>query len=139
MRERPVSVTIFGILDIGIGLLGLGGVLLSTVFEDLGAAAASPSVNSFAAFFETLNHHPIYMLWNKITVPLNAAASLLLVAAGIGLLMLKNWARLASIGCGIFKMIFVILNGAVFYLALREILAHAMQEAGPLVVLILLA
>ena len=115
MRERPISITIFGILNIGMGLLGLGGLFLSSMFQDLGTSAATPSVNSIFAFIATLNQHPSYILWNQITLPLNAAASLLLVATGIGLLLLKNWARLASIGCGIYKIIFVFLNCAVFY------------------------
>ncbi len=139
MRERPVSITLFGILDIGIGLLGLGGALLSTLFEGLGATAASPSVNSISAFMDTLNHNPVYVLWNRITVPLNAAAGLLLVAAGVGLLLLKNWARLASIGYGIYKIIFVILNLPVLGLALRGILARTVEEAGtPLIVILIL-
>ena len=139
MRERPVSVTLFGILNIGIGLLGLGGALLSTLFEGLGAAAASPSVNSISAFMDTLNHNPVYILWNRITVPLNAAAGLLLVAAGVGLLLLKNWARLASIGYGIYKIVFAILNVPVLGLALRQILARTMEEAGtPLIVILTL-
>ena len=137
MRERPMSVTIFGMLNIGLGLLGLGGMLLSTNFEGFGASAASPSFNSVFAFMDTLNHNPGYMLWNTITVPLNATASLLLVAAGVGLLLLKNWARLASIGCGIYKIAFVILNIVVLGLALREILAKSMQVAGAFVMVIL--
>ena len=139
MRERPVSVTIFGILNIGFGLLALGGVLLSKISEDLGASAANPSVNSFFGFLDALNHNHLYVLWNAITVPLNLAAGLVMVAAGVGLLLLKNWARLVSIGCGIYKIIFVILNCAVFFLALREILANAIQGAGmPVIVLLVI-
>ena len=62
---------------------------------------------------------------------------LLLVAAGVGLLLLKNWARLASIGCGIYKIAFAMLNLAVLCLALREILAKALQGAGAVVLVIL--
>jgi hypothetical protein len=136
MRERPVSVMIFGILNVGIGLLGLAELLLSKMFEGLGAPASGPSVNNIAAFLEALNQNPGYIVWNRITLPLNAAAGLLLVAAGIGLLLLKNWARLASIGLGIYKISFVILNIAVLCVALRDILAKAMTPVL-LVVLIL--
>ena len=137
MRERPMSVTIFGILNMGLGLLDLGGMLLSTIFKGLGAPAAGPSFNSVLAFMDTLYHNPVYVIWNRITVPLNVAASLLLVAAGVGLLLLKNWARLASIGCGIYKIAFAMLNLAVLGLALREILAKALQGAGAVVLAIL--
>ena len=138
MRERPVSVTLFGILNIGLGLLGLGSALLSKLFEGIGAPADSSSVGSLFAFLDTLYHNPVYVLWNQITVPLNLAASLAMVAAGIGLLLLKNWARLTSIGCGIYKTIFVISNGVVFYVALRDILTQAAAQTAGFVLVILL-
>jgi hypothetical protein len=145
MRERPVSVTLFGILNIGYGLFGLFGPLLSRAdaklqeaFTDLGTSAAGGLVNSISAFMDALYHNPLYIVWNQITVPLNFMASLLMVAAGVGLLLLKNWARLTSIGLGVYKTILAILNGAVFCLALREILAKTTQGGGALVVIILI-
>jgi len=121
----------------GFGLLGMAVALLSKSFEDFGAPANSPSVNSIFAFLGALYHHRVYVLWNTITVPLNFAAGLALVAAGAGLLLLKNWARFTSIGCGVYKIVFVVLNSVVFYLALRDILAKSMQEAGGLVIILL--
>jgi hypothetical protein len=129
MRERPFSVTLIGILNIGFGLLGLGGVLLSKMFEGL---------DSVSTLVVTLSHHPGYLLWNKITLPLNIASCLLLVAAGAGLLLLKNWARLASIGWGIYKVLFTFLNTVVLCcLGLREVAAQAMEVAGAVGIAIL--
>ena len=132
-----MSATIFGMLNIGFGLLGLMNVLLSSMFDILGAMAANPAFNWVAAFLATLNHNLGYILWNQIAIPLNAAASLLQVAAGIGLLLLKNWARLASIGCGVYKILFVMFNIAVLWLALGANLATAMQGAGAILVVFL--
>jgi hypothetical protein len=141
MRERPMSDTIFGMLNTGFGLLGLIGVLLSNtmsgMLEGPGAAAAGSPLGSISAFIADLYHSPAYVLWNRITVPLNFAASLLMVAAGVGLLLLKNWARLASIGCGIYKILFVLLNIAVLCRGLREIGANVMDAAGPVGIVIL--
>src|ERR1039458_8346141 len=109
MRERPVSITIFGILNIGFGLLGLGSLLLSTMFDVGGfdSTAFSPALNSYIssmlALWNTLSADTVFVVWRRITVPLDFAASLTLVAAGIGLLLLKNWSRLVSIGYAIYR------------------------------------
>jgi hypothetical protein len=130
MRERPVSVTLFGILNIGIGLLELGGVLLSTMFESSDLPAASPASSSFLApmlaLWNAISTDPAYAVWRRITVPLDAAASLALVAAGIGLLLLQHWSRLLSIGCAIYKILFVFLDCAVLFVALHRVLAGAL-------------
>lgn len=134
MRERPISITIFGILNVGIGLLGLGGLLLSTMFESpdfLSISPSVPSVNSFLssmlALWNTISTDATFVVWRRITVPLDAAASLTLVAGGIGLLLLRNWARLVSIGYAIYKVIFALLDVAVLMAVLHRVLAKAPQ------------
>ena len=133
MRERPISITIFGILNIGIGLLGLGGMLLSTMFESSDFPAISSSVNSFLssmlALWNTISTDATFLVWRRITVPLDAAASLTLVAAGIGLLLLKNWSRLVSIGYAIYRVIFALLDVAVLMAVLHRVLAEALQAS----------
>ena len=128
MRERPVSVMIFGILNIGFGLLGMAEAVLSKLFEGFGSSAASSTVNSVVAFLATLQNDPVYVVWNQITQPLNFAVGAVLLAAGVGLLLLKNWARLTSISYGIYKIVFVVLNGAVLFLALHHILAKSVES-----------
>ena len=89
------------------------------------------------AFIKTLYDNPGYVLWNKFTLPLNVTACLLMVAAGVGLLLSKNWARRAAIGCGIYKILFVFLNIAVFCsLGLRELAGSVMEMAGPVGIVI---
>jgi len=131
MRERPISITIFGILNIGIGLLGLGGLLLSTMFASSDLSSISPSVNSFfssmLALWNTISTDALFVVWRRITVPLDAAASLALVAAGIGLLLLKNWSRLVSIGYAVYRVIFALLDVAILMVVLHRVLANALQ------------
>jgi hypothetical protein len=99
--------------------------------------SANPNLNSVTALMDTLNKDPGYILWMKISVPVDVAASLVLMAAGAGLLLLKNWARVASIGYAIYKMVFAFLNVAVFALALHGILGDAFQKYGAVLVAIL--
>ena len=93
MRERPVSVTIFGILNIGFGLLGLVGLLTQNLFESFATQAPNPSLSSIMAFLDEMNKNPTFILWRNISVPLEGLASLVLLVSGIGLILLKNWAR----------------------------------------------
>jgi hypothetical protein len=44
---------------------------------------------------------------------LGAVAGLVLVAAGIGLLLSKNWARLTSIGYGVYGVLLAVANAVV--------------------------
>ncbi len=133
MRERPVSVTLFGILNLGFGLLGLGSALLSTMLdvEGFGSTALSPALNSYIssmlALWNAISTDPAFVVWRRITLPLDFAANLTLAAAGIGLLLLKNRGRLASVGYAIYKIIFALLDVAVLFVVLHRVLANALH------------
>jgi hypothetical protein len=131
MRERPVSVTIFGILNIGFGLFGVAGMFLSTLFEGSGSPAAGASSNSLFAtwtgLWNAISSDAVYMGWHRITVPLDAACTVALAAAGIGLLLLKNWSRLLSLGCAIYEILVAFLDCAVMFVAARSVLAVSPQ------------
>ena len=131
MRERPVSVTIFGILNIGFGVFGLAGMFLSTMFEGPGSPAAGASSNSLFAtwtgLWNAISSDAAYVGWHRISVPLDAACSVALMTAGIGLLLLKNWARLLSLGCAILEILQKFLDCAVIFVAARRVPAISPQ------------
>ena len=132
MRERPVSVTIFGILNIGFAVMGLAGLLMSGSYDSLPHVSSSPFLSSVIAFLDGMNKNPNYVLWRNITTPLEAVASLILLASGIGLLRLKNWSRLASIGYAIYKIILLAANLIVLPLVLGGLLQKLLQNTpGP--------
>ena len=139
MRERPVSVMIFGILNIGFGFLGMLEVILTRLFENLGSSAASPQVNSLIAFFGALQEDQAYIWWNRITEPLDFVVSAALLATGVGLLLLKNWARLSSVSYAVYKGIYVVFDAIVLVVALRHIMAKSLANSGPGVILLLVA
>ena len=143
MRERPVSVTIFGILNIGFGLLALGETLLSTMSGGMDPSSAflpwvqhSPSLPICWRFGRPLSG-PTYVFWHKIFTPLDAAAALALVAAGIGLLLLKSWSRFVSIGFAMYTMISAFVDLAVMAVVLHRQMGSALQAtAGSNIVMI---
>jgi hypothetical protein len=101
MRQRPISVTIFGILNIGFGFFDL--------FVTLFSMFVLPRMNMAAPMLKQLqdNH------WTKITMPLDAIAAVALLAAGIGLLLSQNWARIVSIIDSIYSILASMAGGIV--------------------------
>lgn len=98
MRERPVSVMVFGILNIGFALLGMVGALVSVFVLSRVHTHSNP-------FLDQMHNNPLYQTWMSISMPLGGIVSVALLAAGIGLLMLQNWARIVSIVYGIYSIV----------------------------------
>jgi hypothetical protein len=139
MRERPVSVTLFGMLNIGFGLFGLAGVLLSILFVGIGspgapvAGASSGSIISmWPALLNAITSDAAYMALRQISVRMEAACGVALLAAGIGLLALKNWSRRLSIGWAIYRCVLAFIESAVMFMVVRRVLGgfpQVSQEA----------
>lgn len=117
MQQRPISVMIFGILNIGFGMLGLVSLLVSMVFMSHMNAAGNP-------ILQKMNENPQYVAWTKISFPLGGIASIVVLAAGIGLLLLQNWARIASIGYGIYTILGCLVGSIVMINVFSTIMPH---------------
>jgi len=129
MQKRPISVTIFGILNIGFALLGLVGLLFSMFVMSHMGSAGNP-------FLEQMQENSLYSTWMKISVPLGGIFSVLLLAAGIGLLMLQNWARIISIGYGIYSILGCIVGGFVMVKIVTSIMSHNSNGPGGMMAII---
>jgi hypothetical protein len=127
---------IFGILNIGFGALDLMGLLMRSATESLAVKSPFPWLNSALALLDYMYQNPTYILWRDIATPLQALAGVALLAAGIGLLKLKNWARLASIAYGIYAMIIVLSNLAVMCLVLGGRVREGLQNVPASLVLL---
>jgi len=103
MQPRPISATIFGILNIGFGMFGLLGLVFMHAMSAIGdkLAAASPA-------YKAVQNDPNYMHWLAVSSSISGVASLFLIAAGAGLLVCQNWARIVSIGWAIFDILFIL-------------------------------
>jgi hypothetical protein len=97
-----MSVTIFGILNIGFGLFDLLFTLFSMFVLPRMNMPDSPIVKQ-------MHDNP----WAKISLPLDGIAAVALLAAGIGLLLLQNWGRILSIIIGIYSILSCIIGGIV--------------------------
>jgi hypothetical protein len=80
--KRPTSVTVFGILNIVFAVLGVIGIFASiAMLKFVGKSQANNPV------VKALHDNVVYAAWFKIMIPLGLIASMVLLAAGIGLAM----------------------------------------------------
>jgi hypothetical protein len=78
---------------------------------------------------QIIHNNPTYALWLKISIALGAPFCGILLAAGIGLLQLKPWARSASIAYAIYTIIMVLVgNLANYFFLIRPLLEMAHQQ-----------
>jgi NADH:ubiquinone oxidoreductase subunit 3 (subunit A) len=99
--QRPVPVSIFGILNIVFAVFAL-----FSVFTTLNTLAEPDESKN--AIVKKMHEIPAYATWVKCTVPMSLLSFALLLPAGIGLLRLGEWARKLSIAYGIYAILFVI-------------------------------
>lgn len=103
MSQRPTSVTVFGILNIVFGTFGLLCTPISLAMI-LGMPVAGNPV------LRVIHGNELYRLWTIGGSLLGIVAAAVLLAAGIGLLQLRPWARLTSIGLAIYNLVAGVLN-----------------------------
>jgi hypothetical protein len=132
---RPTAVTVFGILNIIFGVLGLTctpvGLLMSTftgsMMEDMPETAQMQQ----APWLEMMNN-PAMKTYTYVSTALGMVAAALLLAAGIGLLKLRPWARMVSIGYAVYAILSVIVGGIFsYYFVYAPMFENMSSEGGP--------
>ncbi len=102
-----MSVTIFGILNIGFAVFGVGGLLMSRLMLHA-KLPGNPLLKS-------MQSDPAYASWTNAVTVFGLVFALILVAAGIGLLLAQNWARILSIVYAIIDIVYVLVGAVVNY------------------------
>jgi hypothetical protein len=117
MNERPISTLIFGILNIGFGLWKLGAPLLAAVVAHL-KLPGNPGVSA-------LQSDAAYTALTKFNMGVGVAFGLALLAFGIGLLLLQNWARIGSIVYAVVAIIYVLIGSVVGWPITKRLVEQA--------------
>jgi hypothetical protein len=123
--KRPTSVTVFGILNIVFAAFGILSVFGSVM---LFAATSATSNNPV---IRIIHNNPAYAAWLEVSIGLGLIVSGALLAAGIGLLQLKPWARIISIVYSIYSLVMVPVGTAISYVYVTQPLlaqAHTSQN-----------
>ena len=125
MQRRPASINVFGILNIVFAGLGILGLLGSAVL-----LFAAPDLNN--PVVKIMHENPGYGVWMKISFLLGIPSCVALAAAGIGLLLLKAWARILSMVYAVYAIVLGLLGTVlnVIFLVL-PMLHHAQEQSGP--------
>ena len=102
MRARPISATVFAILNIGYGGFNLLGLLFLQVVVSMGDKVGPHS--PLKSFYTD----PSQLHWLWISGLIGGISGLFLMAAGVGLFFCANWARLTSVAWAGFDILFVL-------------------------------
>src|SRR5271165_184815 len=125
MAPRPVSVTIFGILNIGFAVFGFGTLVLIWIITKFVTLPANNPIMAFA-------HDPAYLAWMKVQMIMGLLSNPLMLAAGIGLLLLKNWGRIGSIVYAIYAIIWAFVSSYVTSVVIRPAMHQGLDRLGPM-------
>jgi len=120
--QRPTSVTVFGILNLAFGALGLCGVVFT-----LASFAIPQNPRMVNPVLDLMHKNAGYRMFLQVTTGLGLIATLALILSGAGLLKLQPWARTVSIVYGVYSIGMGVAGVAVNYFVLLQPL---MKQAG---------
>ena len=124
--QRPTSITVLGVLNIVFGALGFVAIIFTAV------SLMMPAGHTNNPVFEIIRNSPVLATWMKISLPLGFLSCVVSIAAGIGLLKLKGWARTLSIIYAIYSIVVIVLGTAINAIFLmRPLMEQASQKQGP--------
>ena len=120
--SRPTSVLVFGIINILLGILQVCGIAF-WIISEMGLLPM-PTVENPA--LDLMQSNAGYLWFSRISGVAGAVATVVILSAGIGLLTLQPWARLASIGWAIYSIVMSVLGTTLTYLLIfRPLLEQA--------------
>ncbi len=134
LRQRPTIATVFGILNILFGLINI----CASIFT----VAMTAGMSFFPLPDDAQIDNPVWELMNEpggyrtfmtISLFLGFIHSIALIAAGIGLLNTKEWARRLTIGCGTCAVVMTILGLIVNVVFMYPVMLEQFNnvDAGP--------
>ncbi|MCP4645488.1 MAG: hypothetical protein GY851_33905 [bacterium] len=132
--QRPTSVTVFGVLNIIFGVLGLTCTPLGTLY-----VVFLPKIREF---YEQqgvqlpempMLESPGYRMFLIISMVIGVVASGALLASGIGLFKLRPWARTTSIVYSVYAILAFIVGQVIAYAIVWQPTLDAIDSAeGPM-------
>ena len=104
----PASITVFGVLNLVFGALGVCGLVFAVLGLILQNMDIAQQPQNDAA--DVLNQSPIYGPFQRVSVGINFVLTFVLLLAGIGLLKKRSFGRTLSNAYGVFAILSVLIN-----------------------------
>ena len=124
--NRPMSVSVFGMLNIVFGAFGLLGVLMSAPMFFSKAADSKNYV------IQVMHDSSVFSAWMMISAVVGAVASAALLGAGIGMLQLRPLSRKVSVGYAIYSLVMTPIGVVMeFLFVLPVLIIQTRQQPGP--------
>ena len=122
--KRPVSVLVFGIINIIFGVFGVlgfaGHLVVKLELIPIPGVKEHPVMQLMAA-------NASYALYIEVLAILGFVAAILIIAASIGMFQLKPWARAVTIGWCTYSVLITILGAVVNHVMVTQ---PTLAEAG---------
>ena len=137
MRERPTSVTVLAIINLVLAGLGFLGLLVGLVFR-LGLIPMPGGQQNPA--LELMETNVAYRVFSDVSMVLMFLATIWIISASLGMFQLKPWARLATIGWGVYsiimKVIGAVLQHALLTLPMLDQASSSQERTGMMIGLV---
>ncbi len=114
MKERPTSVTVFAVINLVLAGLAVLGFIV-WIISQLGLMPTGPQGNPA---MDLMENNAAYQMFTQVSMGLGVLVTILIISASIGMFSLRPWARLATIGWGLYSMLMTVVAFAVNYLVL---------------------
>lgn len=125
-RQRPTAILVFGVLHLVFGALGLLGLL--------GSAAILFTVDPSNPMHAILRASEFYRVYLWASSALGLLGIVALIAAGIGLFLAQNWARVLSIGYAVYAILAGLAGMVVSWIyVVSPLIEKASHSSGPAV------
>jgi hypothetical protein len=132
-KKKPPVITVFGILNIifgGLGLLGaICGGLATFAFAQVNMPGPGNMPNPVKDMFEYMDKHaPLYTTYMIFEIVIGLIMAVILIVAGIGLLKVRPWARWLSIAYAGVRLVLILVGLALTILVFNPVLADWQAE-----------
>ncbi len=121
--QRPASVTVFGVLSILWAAYILLAMAASVVIRLTGFGGENPAN-------EELMANAAYLVFLNVSSVVAVIAGIALLASGIGMFMLKPWARTTAIVYAVYGILNSLVGGIVYFAFIMPVMAKQAQVSG---------
>jgi hypothetical protein len=127
-KKKPPVITVFGILNIifgGLGLLGaICGGLATFAFAQVTMPGPGNPPNPIKDMLEYMDKHaPLYTTYMIFEIVIGLIMAVILIVAGIGLLKVRPWARWLSIAYAGVRLVLILVGLVLAILIFNPVLA----------------